>query len=1506
MAEGPVDSPPQPSARQGRDQNRQAIFVDEVVMVVSSPGSSPLAARKALNGKSFAELSLPSSRGEIAGTIGGLTRPLSTVAMQLPHKQFATIRFQLPDESFTELRCAATETLAEVKERLWARVVRGCAWMHAAWWHGSIDAQEAERRLRMATRFPAYLVRRKENSPAYVVTFAIGAGITHHDIVMHAGGFIPAELRSAEVSATVEGAVRVLLNHCHAADALPLDRPRPPRRHLRTGSTSRMEQLSAASLEHNRRRVFADREGKIEIDLALYGPVCGNGPNFSSFGLVHRSDGSCGPHCFFAEEDRPLSAFPCFMEAVLDETRLSMGGSAAPSRTASPPTMSRNPFSSGAPRTPARRRGGLTLALVSMATEIPWATREILGDDLSRILSNGESRDVAVARERLLAMARGVSALRDPTSYALVTRVLSQPPPALVSMMRICLTLEDAKGNAISPMPIVKVVEAQSKPVELIAKVIADAEPALARRLQELQPLVLKIPDRFEFIHGDHAFIDFAVLRKAALENEPITLQLTPIPALLEIDPPEPGAFTHFYSTLLSAAPAIGRSNPVVSTASSSSGRGSGGTASEGGTYGASISFEAPTPVPSHGDLTDNVLTHRMLSVWSIQQPFAFELLGADGFAPKVLADHRRLDIELSLVHGGEDLAEPIVATVVRPRGTIRLHRQVAFKIKVCDLPRSVRLVVKIVSDRKRGSDTKDAKTPSKEPKTPAKEGKAVARETGVVAIGACSLFSATGSLTTGACTVPLILSPTPEQQHLVCAGICSDHGMHGPFVVLRLATFAFPVIFPNEGTSFIDCPKLADSDRDAISRDAPRPSHAPQVQPGVFSLTSNGLRNAHVSHSSDRDGTMVSVPRVLFDAVVRLVSRDRGIRVSTKGKSSFKGKALVEWLRGDLSVSIAHAEEIIKLLERLAVVECVAAKDSLPNSTYKLRAFTFVQEDASSDGTGLAELLARRTMELQQAQTRLADAHYAQADLKQLAVLSQQDVLTALDKPNRTLLLRRRHEAQQYATLLPKFLHAVNWGHGAHVREAYRLLPRWTVDSSPAFALELLHHSYADSRVRAYAAAQLAACGPDEIDCFLLQLVQVLRFESLHDGPLARLLLRHALSNRRLGNSFFWLIKACLDVATSTEATRLALLLDVYLRHCGNLQLSLILKQCAMLQYLGDAAAAVLNTEKKDTTALASYFALNPPPDHLSGVPMLYDISLMSGKIVPESCRVMVSKKRPLWLHFTNADPRGGDFAVIFKAGDDLRQDMLTLQLLRVMDQLWRARGLDLGLTIYGCTATSSNGGMIQAVSPAKTVAQIQRAKGTLAEFKEEPLYQWLRAENVADSDFNAARDAFVKSCAGYCVATYVMGIGDRHNDNIMITPGGRIFHIDFGHFMGNTKYKFGFNRERVPFVLTPDFAYVMDRRDGERFKRFVLLCKDAYTVLRDNARLLIALFAMMLATNIPELNDAEDIAYLQRALNLGATSHEAEAVFERLIDKSLADAFSTQLNFWAHNQAH
>ena len=86
----------------------------------------------------------------------------------------------------------------------------------------------------------------------------------------------------------------------------------------------------------------------------------------------------------------------------------------------------------------------------------------------------------------------------------------------------------------------------------------------------------------------------------------------------------------------------------------------------------------------------------------------------------------------------------------------------------------------------------------------------------------------------------------------------------------------------------------------------------------------------------------------------------------------------------------------------------------------------------------------------------------------------------------------------------------------------------------------------------------------------------------------------------------------------------------------------------------------------------------------------------------------------------------------------------------------------------------------MIEVVLNSETTANINKAAGgTKAVFQKDTLVKWVRENNPSESEFTAAQNRFLLSCAGYCVATYVLGIGDRHNDNIMVTRQGHLFRM-------------------------------------------------------------------------------------------------------------------------------
>uniref|UniRef100_A0A671WRH6 phosphatidylinositol 3-kinase n=1 Tax=Sparus aurata TaxID=8175 RepID=A0A671WRH6_SPAAU len=515
----------------------------------------------------------------------------------------------------------------------------------------------------------------------------------------------------------------------------------------------------------------------------------------------------------------------------------------------------------------------------------------------------------------------------------------------------------------------------------------------------------------------------------------------------------------------------------------------------------------------------------------------------------------------------------------------------------------------------------------------------------------------------------------------------------------------------------------------------------------------------------------------------------------------------------------------------------------------------------------------------------------------------------------NRDRLKRFREESIRYATNLPHYLRNIDWMNRRVVEDVHWLLGNWDPgELDITVALELLSMDFADVVVRRIAVQRLENLSNDDVLKYLLQLVQTLKVEPYHDSFLARYLIQRALRSKKIGHFFFWYVRSEVTGCPYFRQ-RMAVILEAYLLGCGQAMLESFTKQVQAVEALQEVAIVIKNLypDKNDLSPTAplrlqEYLRIcNLPNEFL----LPFDPRVKAGMILLDKCKVMASKKKPLWLEFspmpspTSPTPVG----IIFKQGDDLRQDMLVIQTLVVMDSIWQEKSLDLNLIPYGCISTGHNIGMIEIVRNAATIAAVQRNHGgTTAAFRNDALFEWLKSKCPLQEIHYKTVEKFVKSCAGYCVATYVLGIGDRHNDNIMITDQGNLFHIDFGHILGNTKRFLGVNRERVPFVLTPDFLYVMGRVKGHKslyFQRFKDTCTQAYLSLRSHSRLLITLFHLMLLTGIPELSAAEDMRYLREALQEEQSEAEAKEHFLQQISVCENEGWTVQANWWIHMMA-
>uniref|UniRef100_A0A7S2QCL9 phosphatidylinositol 3-kinase n=1 Tax=Zooxanthella nutricula TaxID=1333877 RepID=A0A7S2QCL9_9DINO len=543
-------------------------------------------------------------------------------------------------------------------------------------------------------------------------------------------------------------------------------------------------------------------------------------------------------------------------------------------------------------------------------------------------------------------------------------------------------------------------------------------------------------------------------------------------------------------------------------------------------------------------------------------------------------------------------------------------------------------------------------------------------------------------------------------------------------------------------------------------------------------------------------------------------------------------------------------------------------------------------------------------------------------------------------------LLFRFRWSLTDNPGALTKFLHAVDWSDLEERQHAIELMGHWSpVDIDDA--LELLSKDFRGiAEVRRYAVERLGKANDDDVHLYLLQLVQALRYEPSsssgavpttageeggHAAPsptnraaadaqagaagndLAGFLIQRAVRCRRLATSLHWYLVAEADdrergASFDRVRQRIFEVLDETpegrsIRRVLDRQVALRRK---LLWCLRSAKAAKRERTEKKVERFRQALREEPPGTELpldlvggldEGIPLPVDPRLMLWRVDPKRSSLLKSAMNPAVLT-CEVGPLGGEHSerrtkkVMVKEGDDLRQDQLVLQLIILMDCILKRYGVDLQLTPYQVVALSSVDGMVEFVEDSSNIS-------TIIKDYNGDIQQFLRAHHphpgVAAGEYGPQNsygikpevlENFIRSCAGYCVITYILGIGDRHLDNIMVTRDGCLFHIDFGFILGKDPKPL-----MPPMRICKEMVEGMGGFSSPGYTSFKAKCCQAYKILRRHSKLIINLLYLMVDSGIKDMIGDPQFVILKVEQKFQALldDEQCEEHFVSLIDSSV-----------------
>ena len=193
--------------------------------------------------------------------------------------------------------------------------------------------------------------------------------------------------------------------------------------------------------------------------------------------------------------------------------------------------------------------------------------------------------------------------------------------------------------------------------------------------------------------------------------------------------------------------------------------------------------------------------------------------------------------------------------------------------------------------------------------------------------------------------------------------------------------------------------------------------------------------------------------------------------------------------------------------------------------------------------------------------------------------------------------------------------------------------------------------------------------------------------------------------------------------------------------------------------------------------------------------------------------------------------------------------------------------------LSTYRVTPVSTDAGFIEIVPHSATLYDILN-EGTISNY----LYRTHEGGDVSVIGSN-----YLNSLAFWTVTTFLLGVGDRHLENIMIRRDGILFHIDYG-------FVFGADCTASPIRL--DKNLIEGLGGIKMYEPFKARCCEIYCCLRKHFSLICSCLLRLSSIQPPITGykftqDFIEKFVVERFL-LGQTEDEARIAFSNIIDSN------------------